>query len=175
MSTTSDSNLPNYPNQDRHNSHQYPVRLEWTGNSGTGTSSYTAYQRSYQITAVGKPVIEGSSDPKFRGDPALYNPEELLVASISSCHMLWYLHLCAVNKVVLLGYTDQSTGIMEEDTSHLGGGRFTSVSLYPEVTVASPDMIEQALALHEAAHKSCYIANSVNFPVHCYPKAESNR
>src|SRR6185436_16041186 len=128
-----------------------------------GTSAYRAYSRNHEIFNPGKPVIPGSSDPVFLGDPARYNPEEMLVASISTCHMLWYLHLCAVNKVVVLDYEDQAGGIMEEAED--GGGHFLEVTLRPRITVTADSNLETARRLHHAAHEKCFIASSVNFPV----------
>lgn len=147
--------------------HHYEVRIKWTGNKGTGTSAYTDYDRNHVISIKGKPDISGSSDPAFRGDPQKYNPEDLLVTSLSSCHMLWYLHLCAVNKVVITEYTDNAKGKMKEDKD--GSGHFSEVTLHPEVTVSEPGMMEKAEALHEEAHRMCFIARSVNFPVHHRP------
>ena len=143
--------------------HHYSLQLHWTGNVGEGTSHYTGYSRNHEISATGKRMFPGSSDPAFRGDPSRYNPEELLVASLSSCHMLWYLHLCARDGVVVLHYTDSPTGTMQETAA--GGGYFTKVTLHPRVQVAKPDTIEQAAKLHEEAHHLCFIANSVNFEV----------
>lgn len=143
--------------------HQYKVDLLWTGNRGTGTSSYHSYERAYTQHVAGKPDLLGSSDPNFRGDPTRHNPEELLVASLSSCHMLWFLHLCAVNGVSVVDYTDHARGYMEETPD--GGGHFTEVILHPTVTVAHNDMLQKVESLHEQAHHKCFIANSVNFPV----------
>jgi organic hydroperoxide reductase OsmC/OhrA len=144
-------------------SHRYGASVQWTGNTGTGTSSYRSYERSYAIAVDGKPTILGSSDPLFRGDPSRYNPEELLVIALSSCHLLWYLHLCATNGVVVLAYTDRAEGQMLETDD--GGGRFTRVVLHPQVTIAADGDVERARALHAEAHAKCFIANSVNFPV----------
>jgi organic hydroperoxide reductase OsmC/OhrA len=147
--------------------HSYSVSVRWTGNRGAGTRSYTAYERSHDILADGKPAIAGSSDPAFRGDRTRYNPEDLLVASLSACHMLAYLHECANAKIVVLEYHDDASGIMEETAN--GGGRFTEVVLRPSVVVEDPNHIEQASALHHHAHELCFIASSVNFPVRCEP------
>lgn len=144
--------------------HHYEIDMKWTGNQGNGTSQYTAYERSYTLQAHGKPEILGSSDPSFRGDASRYNPEDLLVASLSSCHMLCYLHLCAVNKVVVLAYEDKATGTMTETDN--GGGHFTEVTLNPVITLESMAMMDKADALHHEANKLCFIANSCNFPVH---------
>jgi organic hydroperoxide reductase OsmC/OhrA len=147
--------------------HSYALQVRWTGNTGEGTKNYRSYARDYLIQAEGKAAVEGSSDPAFRGDARRYNPEELLVASLSSCHMLWYLHLCAVNGVVVAGYEDAASGTMLETDS--GSGSFAKVELNPKVTIASSSDPAKAEALHEEAHKNCFIANSVNFPVQITP------
>ena len=147
--------------------HKYETTVRWTGNLGTGTTGYKDYGRNHEISAPGKPPIPGSSDPAFRGDAARYNPEELLVASLSTCHMLWYLHLAAVNKVVVLDYEDVADGTMEESAD--GGGRFVQVTLRPRITVTAQSDLDTAKRLHHDAHEKCFIANSVNFPVGCEP------
>ncbi len=144
--------------------HNYNLTVKWTGNKGTGTSNYMAFERSHSIIIDGKNEILCSSDPAFRGDKTKHNPEELLVASLSSCHMLWYLHLCAESKVIVVDYLDTATGIMIETSN--GGGYFTEVTLNPIVTVTEISMIEKANELHKKANELCFIANSVNFPVY---------
>ncbi|MEO6838647.1 MAG: OsmC family protein [Ginsengibacter sp.] len=146
-----------------HEQHNYNLTIKWTGNKGTGTSNYKAFDRSYSIFINNKTQILGSSDPAFLGDKTKHNPEELLVASLSSCHMLWYLHLCAEAKVVVVNYMDNATGTMSETTN--GGGHFTEVTLNPIVTVTEHSMVEKAKELHKKANELCFIANSVNFPV----------
>ena len=143
--------------------HNYATTVRWTGNLGTGTSAYRAYSRDHEIRSPGKPAIPASSDPAFHGDASRYNPEELLVASLSTCHMLWYLHLCAVNKVVVLDYEDHAAGSMEETAD--GGGRFLEVTLRPSITVTAESDLELAKRLHHEAYAKCFIANSVNFEV----------
>lgn len=143
--------------------HNYNTDITWTGNTGEGTTNYRAYQRSYTIEAKGKPAIQGSSDPSFLGNPALYNPEELFLAAISACHMLWYLHLCAENKVTVMAYQDKAKGIMQENKN--GSGSFKKVTLYPEVEILEADKIELAEMLHSRAHEMCFIANSCNFAI----------
>ena len=144
--------------------HTYQTHLHWTGNQGTGTSSYRAYSRDHEHTADNKQIsIPGSSDPAFRGDPSRYNPEELLLSSLASCHMLWFLHLCAESGVVVLAYEDTPSGTMAETAD--GGGHFTNVTLYPKVKVAEAAMLARVDDLHHRANKLCFIANSVNFPV----------
>lgn len=144
--------------------HHYKLTVRWTGNNGTGTDSYRSYERNHTITIDGKPDISGSSDPAFRGDKSRHNPEEMLLSALSTCHMLSYLHVCVVAGVVVTAYEDEATGIMRETPD--GGGHFTEVTLHPVVTVADPSMATLAAELHQKASKLCFIANSVNFPVH---------
>ncbi|MCT2588693.1 OsmC family protein [Streptomyces sp. N2-109] len=150
-------------------SHTYELTVRWTGNRGTGTDSYRSFGRIHEVLAEGKPTIPASSDPHFRGDPDRWNPEELLVASLSECHMLWYLHLCATGGVVVTGYTDQPVGTVEMDEGGRGGGQFTEVVLRPEITVTDASMIDRAVALHAEVPARCFIARSVNFPVQHRP------
>ncbi len=147
--------------------HHYPITLRWTGNKGPGTAHYTAYERDHTVSIAGKADILGSSDPAFRGDKTRHNPEELLVSSLSACHMLWYLHLCAEAGVVVTDYIDHATGVMAQTSE--GGGHFTEVVLNPVVTVSDSSMIEKATQLHQKANALCFIANSVNFPVRHNP------
>jgi organic hydroperoxide reductase OsmC/OhrA len=149
-------------------SHRYETALRWTGNNGTGTSGYRAYERSHEIAADGKPLIPGSSDPAFRGDRTRWNPEELLVAALSACHQLAYLHLCADAKIVVTAYEDRAEGIMVEDGQ--GGGRFERAVLRPVVTLAPGSDAGRARELHYVAHEQCFIASSVNFPVDNEPE-----
>lgn len=152
--------------------HTYEVVVTWTGNLGTGTSGYRHYSRNHEVAADGPGVLVGSSDPTFRGDKARWNPEQLLVASLAQCHMLWYLHLCADAGVVVTAYVDQPVGTMVTTAE---GGRFTEVVLRPRVTVTSPDMVETATRLHADAHRACFIASSVNFPVRHEPTVETSQ
>ncbi|HEX4936791.1 MAG TPA: OsmC family protein [Gemmatimonadaceae bacterium] len=143
--------------------HRYSLLVRWTGNLGTGTATYRGYSRDHEYAAEGKPTIPGSSDPVFRGDGARYNPEELLVGALASCHMLWFLHLCAEAGVVLETYEDSPVGTMVVEPD--GGGRFTEVVLRPHGTFrgdVDPALIRQ---LHERSHALCFVANSMNFPV----------
>ena len=150
--------------------HTYSVRLNWTGNEGSGTSSYRAYSRAHELSAPGKPTIAGSSDPNFRGDPARWNPEELLLASLSACHQLWYLHLCANAGIVVQAYRDDASGVMVEQPD--GAGQFESVTLRPHVKLAPGSDEEVARALHHEAAKMCFIARSVSFRVEHEPTFE---
>lgn len=147
--------------------HTYTLTNTWTGNRGTGTNDYRLYERSHTISADSKVSIEASSDPAFRGDSTKFNPEEFLLASLSSCHMLWYLHLCADAGVIVVDYIDNPIGKMVEVPQ--GGGHFTNVMLYPTVTVTEESMVEKAIQLHAKAHEKCFIANSMNFTVEHQP------
>jgi organic hydroperoxide reductase OsmC/OhrA len=150
--------------------HRYLVNVSWRGNLGNGTANYRSYKRDHVISAGDKPEIAGSSDPGFLGDRSRYNPEELLVASLSACHMLWYLHLCAKAGIVVSDYEDEARGVMMETSD--GGGRFTQVTLSPQVIINADADKELALQLHDRAHHLCFIANSVNFPVLCEPSIQ---
>ncbi len=142
--------------------HRYRTALEWTGNRGVGTRRYDAYARDHVVRVAGKPELLGSSDPTYRGDASRWNPEELLVASLAGCHMLWYLHLAAVHGVEVVAYTDAAEGTLVLSAD--GGGRFSEVVLHPRVTIAAGSPAT-AHALHDDAHRRCFIAASVNFPV----------
>jgi organic hydroperoxide reductase OsmC/OhrA len=147
--------------------HSYATELAWTGNTGTGTASYRSYRRTCEVSAAGRPTLAGSSDPAFRGDADRWNPELLLVAALSQCHLLSFLHAAADAGVVVTGYTDSASGTMRQEGN---GGRMTSVTLRPVVTVAAPVPAAALTALHERAHADCFIASSVNFPVEVLPQ-----
>lgn len=149
--------------------HHYTTEIKWTGNRGSGTSGYKEYDRSHTLNIKGKPELLCSSDVPFNGDGSKHNPEDMLVASLSACHMLWYLHLCADAGVIVIDYTDNATGVLTLDPKT--AGRFTSVTLNPLVKVKELWMIEKANALHEEAHRKCFIANSCNFPITHNPKS----
>lgn len=142
--------------------HEYAVRVTWTGNDGAGTADYHAYRRDHRIEIAGKPPLEGSADPLFLGDDGRWNPEELLVAALSACHKLWYLHLCADAGIVVESYVDDAVGRMRLAG---GEGQFTAVILRPAITIRDGDRLDEARSLHRAAHARCFIARSVNFPV----------
>lgn len=147
--------------------HNYKLTIEWNGNRGLGTSDYKAFDRDYSIQIEHKKVLHGSADPTFRGDKTKFNPEDMLLASLSSCHMLSYLHLCSVGGVVVIDYYDHATATME--TRIDGGGHFREVTLNPVVTVSDASMIDKAITLHKRAGEVCFIANSVNFPIKHFP------
>jgi organic hydroperoxide reductase OsmC/OhrA len=147
--------------------HTYNLAISWTGNKGNGTRDYRSYERSHTVMVNGKQDILCSSDPAFRGDSSRHNPEELFLASIASCHMLWYLHLCAEAGIVVVDYDDNAIGTMRETEN--GSGHFTEVTLNPKVVVTDKTMIEKANQLHKKANEFCFIANSCNFPIHHHP------
>jgi len=152
--------------------HDYKIKVEWTGNEGTGTSSYKSYKRDHVISADGKyDKVNGSSDPVFLGDKTRYNPEDLFLSSLASCHMLWYLHLCSEHKICVTEYVDNATGIMEEIED--GSGKFVAVTLNPSVKITEKKLISKANELHETAGKMCFIANSCNFKIGYLPKTIS--
>jgi organic hydroperoxide reductase OsmC/OhrA len=146
--------------------HLYRASLHWDAGAGPGTESYKSYSREHRIKSEGKPEIVATSG--FHGS-AHYNPEELLVASLSSCHMLWYLHLCSQSGIVVTRYIDEAEGTMIEDAAI--GGKFERAVLRPRVTISKGDK-QKAAALHHEAHRLCFIANSVNFPIDCEPTIE---
>ena len=148
--------------------HHYQATVTWTGNRGRGTSGYKAYGRDHEVSAPGCPPIAGSADRAFHGDRDRWNPEQLLTAALSQCHLLSYLHVCAEVGVVVTGYTDDAHGTMAETAD--GGGHLTEVVLRPRVTVRAASMTADALRLHELASARCFIAASVNFPVRHEPQ-----
>src|SRR5262245_38577866 len=143
--------------------HQYEIRVEWTGNLGRGTADYRSYSRNHELQGKAKSaVVAGSSDPSFRGDATRYNPEELFVSTLSSCHMLWMLHLCADAGIVVTSYTDDAIGTMAEHED--GAGEFVEVLLQPRMVIADLARLVETMELHDKAHELCFIARSVKFP-----------
>lgn len=149
--------------------HHYKLTAVWNGNKGEGTKNVRAYDRSHTVSIAGKPQLFLTTDNAAVGDKNKLNPEDLLVTALSSCHMLSYLYVCALEGIVITGYEDNATGIMIEHKE--GGGNFKEVTLNPVFTVAEETMKQRALELHHKAHEICYIANSVNFEVKCNPIA----
>lgn len=143
--------------------HQYKANIIWTGNTGDGTKNYVSYKREHTISIDGKVPILGSSDPNFRGDKSRYNPEEMLLASVSACHMLWFLHLCSTAGIVVTAYDDKAEGTMEETSE--GGGHFTQIILKPVITIPDETLVAKANEMHHEANRLCFIANSCNFPI----------
>ncbi|WP_193374752.1 OsmC family protein [Nocardiopsis baichengensis] len=152
----------------RDKEHGYEVRVRWTGNRGEGTASYRAFGRDHDVEAEGRPLLKGSADKAFRGDPERWNPEDMLVAALSECHMLSYFALAVGAGVNVVAYEDRATGTMVTHAD--SSGEFTEVVLHPVVTVADAAMVERARELHDKAHRACFIARSVNFPVRNEPE-----
>ncbi|MCU1530488.1 MAG: peroxiredoxin [Arthrobacter sp.] len=153
--------------------HRYALTVRWTGNLGEGTASYRGYSRDHDVEIPGLPVLKGSADPAFHGDRNRYNPEQLLLAALSQCHMLSFLHVAVKHGVVVTAYEDQAAGLMR--TNRDGSGQFESVTLRPRVTVAGPAPAELLEELHAEANRVCFIARSVSFPVHHEPTATVER
>ena len=145
------------------NEHRYALTVRWTGNLGSGTSSYRDYSRDHDIEIPGLPVLRGSADPTFHGDRSRYNPEQLLLTALAQCHMLSFLHVAVKHGVVVLSYEDNATGMMRLNRD--GSGQFETATLRPQVTVADPGHIALAGRMHHEANEVCFIARSVNFPV----------
>lgn len=153
--------------------HTYAINIEWTGNSGEGTKNYTSYSRNHTISANEKyDAIHGSSDPSFLGDKTRYNPEDLFLSSIASCHMLWYLHLCTVHHITVIAYLDAATALLEEGEN--GSGKFTQVTLHPKVKITDSRLITKANELHKEANNMCFIANSCNFSITHRPETTTD-
>lgn len=147
--------------------HKYSLTVRWTGNLGEGTSTYRGYSRDHDVMIPGLPVLPGSADPTFHGNKERYNPEQLLLAALAQCHMLSFLHVAVRNGVVVTDYEDAATGLMHLNKD--GSGQFESVTLNPRVTVADPAHVDLVAELHHEANRLCFIARSVNFPVHHSP------
>ena len=143
--------------------HNYKSNLIWTGAGTQGTKNYVSYDRDYEIHIEGKPIILGSSDPMFRGNPDVHNPEDMFLASVSACHMLWFLHICSTNRIVVSAYNDHAEGTMHDGAD--GAGQFTSITLHPHATIEHKSDLRKAHEAHVEANKKCFIANSLNFPV----------
>ena len=158
--------LARFGHDGRVTDHHYALEVAWRGNRGTGTSGYRDYDRDVLLSAAGKPDLLGSADPTFRGDATRWNPEELLLAALAQCHLLSYLHSAVRHGVVVVAYADSPVGTMAQVGE---GGRFTSVTLRPRVTVAEPGMVETARDIHGEAGRNCFIAASVSFPVEHEP------
>ncbi len=147
--------------------HEYTSHVRWTGNRGQGTRTYRGYDRTWDIETPGQAVVHCSNDPLLGGDPARPNPEDLLLSSLAACHMLWYLHLASVAKIVVLSYADRPLGLGETDED--GAGRFLRVTLRPRIEVLPGTDLARAEQIHHEVHRYCFIARSVNFPVRYEP------
>lgn len=143
--------------------HTFKAEANWTSSQKQENSASKFYSKSHQIKIEGKPVLDVSAAKAFKGDPELYNPEDLLLSSLVSCHMMSYLYVCSQNGIEVLEYSDNAEATLEVNPD--GSGRFVEARLYPKVKISNPDQIELALELHHKANQLCFIANSCNFPV----------
>lgn len=147
--------------------HLFKAKTTWFSNKKDIVSAKKRYTKSHVITIEGKPDLHVSAAKAFKGDPELYNPEDMLLSSVVSCHMMSYLYVCSQNGIDVLSYSDAAEATLE--VSEDGSGRFTEVRLYPKVIISQPEKIEEALSLHKKANQLCFIANSCNFPIIHYP------
>lgn len=143
--------------------HLFKAALNWTSNKKEQDLSLKVYSKSHQVKIEGKPILNVSAAKAFKGDPSLYNPEDLLLSSLVSCHMMSYLYVCSQNGIEVLEYSDSAEATLEVNPD--GSGRFVEVKLKPKIIIANSDKIELALELHKKANQLCFIANSCNFPV----------
>jgi organic hydroperoxide reductase OsmC/OhrA len=143
--------------------HLFKAAINWTSNKNQEQSGRKFYSKSHQITIEGKPILNISAAKAFKGDPELYNPEDLLLSSLVSCHMMSYLYVCSQNGIEVLNYSDNAEATLEVNPD--GSGRFTEVILNPKVTITDSDKIQLALELHQKANQLCFIANSCSFPI----------
>jgi organic hydroperoxide reductase OsmC/OhrA len=149
--------------------HHFASTTIWSGARFGPTETYAGYSREFRTEIMGKGAIEGSAAGAFRGDESRVNPEDLLIAAVSSCHLLSYLAECARSGILVVGYVDETTATMAWKDGKM---RITEVTLRPKVSIAAGGDLELAEALHEKAHDVCFIASSVNFPIACYPEIE---
>ncbi len=152
--------------------HIFKAELKWTSEQNTHQETKKIYSKSHQIKIEGKPALDVSAAKAFKGDPSLYNPEDLLLSSLVSCHMMSYLYVCSQNGIEVLEYTDNAEATLEVFPD--GSGRFVAVRLYPKVKISNSDQIGLALDLHFKANQLCFIANSCNFPVLHEASCDSN-
>lgn len=152
--------------------HLFKASLSWIDKREEAKQpSSQIYRKSHRIAIEGKPDIQVSAAKAFKGDPNLYNPEDLLLSSLVSCHMMAYLYVCSENNIEVISYRDTADALLE--TTADGSGRFVKATLNPQVVISDPTKIELALSLHKKANQLCFIANSCNFPIHHYPTCVS--
>jgi len=150
-------------------SHAYKATTTWTGDLGEGTASYRSYARTHEVAIDGKPTLAGSADAAFRGDADRWNPEDCLISAISTCHMLWFLHLASDAGWIVRDYRDDAEAVMEMNED--GSGQFASATLRPRVVISAGDL-SLSDSLHHKAHQMCFIARSLNFGVACHAEVK---
>ena len=151
--------------------HLFKVALNWIKKEPQTDSSTRIYTKSHHISIEGKPDLEVSAAKAFKGDPNLYNPEDLLLSSLTSCHMMSYLYCCMQYKIEVISYQDHSEATLQVNPD--GSGKIVKVDLFPEIIISNSSQIELALSLHKKANELCFIANSCNFPVYHHPKCNA--
>ncbi len=142
-----------------HLKHLFKAALNWSKDNGKSIR----YTKNHTISFEGKEALTISAAKAFKGDPSLHNPEDLLLSSLMSCHMMSYLYICAQHQIEVIDYQDQAIATLE--TNENGSGRFIEVRLNPQVTISNGEQIALANTLHHQAHQLCFIANSCNFPI----------
>ncbi|MGV0996986.1 OsmC family protein [Empedobacter falsenii] len=151
--------------------HLFKVALNWIKKESKMDSSTRIYTKSHHISIEGKPDLEVSAAKAFKGDPNLYNPEDLLLSSLTSCHMMSYLYCCAQHKIEVISYQDHSEATLQVNPD--GSGKIVKVDLFPDIIISDSSQIELALSLHKKANELCFIANSCNFPVYHHAKCSA--
>jgi organic hydroperoxide reductase OsmC/OhrA len=147
--------------------HRFQALITWTGAAKGPAESYRTYSREYKVEIEGKPDLTASAAAPFYGDATLHNPEDLLLAAISGCHLLSYLAIAARQGVVVTSYTDEATATMAIKDGKM---RFVEATLRPRVTITPESDREKTMSMHHQANHECFIANSLNFPVHHEPE-----
>jgi organic hydroperoxide reductase OsmC/OhrA len=143
--------------------HIFKAKLNWSSVPKEAITNSKQYIKTHQITIEGKEILTVSAAKAFKGDPSLYNPEDLLLSSLVSCHMMSYLYVCSQNGIDVVSYQDDAEATLE--VSENGSGRFIEVRLYPKVVILQKEKIDEALKLHSKANELCFIANSCNFKI----------
>ncbi|MFQ3238817.1 MAG: organic hydroperoxide reductase OsmC/OhrA [Olleya marilimosa] len=144
--------------------HTFKATINWTINEGESTQNPRTFSRNHKVTIANKiSDLSVSAAKPFRGDDALYNPEDLLLSALASCHMMSYLYVCAQHNIEVVSYIDHAEGDLEVNTS--GSGSFKMVRLKPVVSIKDASQKELVKSLHTKANQLCFIANSCNFPI----------
>ena len=143
---------------------EHRIRLTWT--DGGKPFTYESYPREHEIEFKdGQDRLTASASPAYKGDGKHGDPEDLLVAALSSCHMLSFLAICTKKKITVQSYEDDAVGFLENEGGNLW---ITKVILRPKImSNADAATLEQ---IHHLAHKACFIANSVKTQVTVEPR-----
>ncbi|MHC5202267.1 OsmC family protein [Myroides sp. LJL119] len=156
----------------KNNKYEFYANLSWPISHDTGSEKGKQI-KNHLIEISGKSDLQISAAKEFKGDPFLHNPEDLLLSSLMSCHMMSYLYACKQNNLVIDSYQDSGKATLE---LHLdGSGKIIQVDLYPRVVVQRSNEIDLAQELHKTASKLCFIGNSCNFPIYCHPTVVSKK